>query len=190
MLQEVVAGEGSFVVSCKIYATDDGRILGAVPGAKLTIYPPVFGVSQSQEARHIPQVEEGTVRLLESIGYRGALASVEWKYDPREETWKMLEINPRSVMAIALMRYGADILDMLYRDKLGLEEPPQRPVKYGRRWAYIKNGLLLHKRHPEERPSWREYLHLYRPGIVFGLLDWRDPRPFFYDIMPLIKRRI
>ena len=191
LLQEIIPGGDENVVSCKVYATDSGDILGALAGFKLAIYPPGFGVSQMQETRPAGEVEEGTRRILRQIGFRGSLASVEWKLDPRDGVWKMLEINARSVMAIALMKYsGSDVIDMLWRDKLGLPQlPPTRP-KYQRRWAYIKNGFLLYKKYPGERKGLREYMRLYRPPMCFALLDLTDMKPFLYDIAPLFVRRL
>jgi predicted ATP-grasp superfamily ATP-dependent carboligase len=190
LLQEIIPGPEANVVSCKIYATDAGEILGAVAGFKLAIYPPQFGVSQVQEARRAPAVEEGSRRILEAIGFRGSLASVEWKFDERDSTWKLLEINARSVLAIALMKYvGSDIIDMLWRDKLRLPQAPPAKIRYGRRWAYIKNGLLLYHRFPEARKTLSEYLSLYKPPICFALLDFGDIKPFLYDIAPLLRRR-
>jgi D-aspartate ligase len=190
LLQEVIPGEDGNVVSCKVYATDAGEIMSPVAGFKYAIYPPQFGVSQVQVARRAPEVEEGTVRILRHIGFRGSLASVEWKYDARDGVWKFLEINARSVLAIALMKFvGADVIDRLWRDKLGLPQPRQGRIRYGRRWAYLKNGLLLFRKHPEERRSVLEYAKLYRPPICFGLLTLGDMRPFLYDMAPLVSRR-
>jgi predicted ATP-grasp superfamily ATP-dependent carboligase len=190
LLQEIIPGPDENVVSCKAYVTDAGEMMGAVAGFKSAIYPPGFGVSQVQVARKCAEVEENTASILRAIGFRGSLVSVEWKLDPRDGVWKFLEVNARSVLAIRLMKFvGSDIIDMLWRDKLGLPQAPPRPIRYGRRWAYVKNGLLLWRKHPEARRPFLEYLRLYRPPIVPTVFDWRDPLPFVHDIMPIIGRR-
>ena len=190
LLQEVIPGPDEDVADCKAYVTGRGQVLGTVASAKLSIYPPRFGTSQVQETRHIPAVEEGTRRFLEHIGFRGSLAAVEWKFDRRDSTWKLLEINARVVLSIRLMKFaGSDVLDMLWRDKLGLPQLAPQEVKYNRRWVYIKNGLLLYKKYPEERRSLRGYLRLYRPPVTFAFLDLTDMKPFLYDIAPLLGRR-
>ncbi len=190
LFQEVIPGPDENVVSCKSYTTGDGRVLGVLAGFKLAIYPPGFGVSQVQETRPAANVEDGTRRILSHIGFAGSLSSVEWKLDPRDSVWKLLEVNARSVMAIALMKFArADIIDMLWRDKTGLPQLPPQPPLYGRRWAYIKNGLLLSRRPASERLPLLKYLGLYRPPICFALFDFADPRPFLCDLAPLISRR-
>ena len=190
LLQQVIPGEDENVVSCKAYVSDAGEVMCPVAGFKSAIYPPGFGVSQVQVARKSAEVEEGTTRILKAMGFRGSLVSVEWKLDPRDGAWKFLECNARSVLAIRLMKFvGADIIDMLWRDKLGLPQKPLGPIRYERRWAYVKNGLLLWRKYPEARKPFLEYLRLYRPPIVPAVFDWRDPLPFFHDIMPIVGRR-
>lgn len=191
LFQEVIPGADEQVASCKVYATDSGDILGALAGFKLNIYPPSFGVSQMQETRPAPQIEENTARILSHIGFKGALASVEWKYDRRDATWKLLEINARAVMAIAIMKFaGVDVIEMLWRDKLGLPQLETTKPRYGRRWAYLKNGLLLLRHSQRKRRGFFGHLKLYRPPICFALMDVRDPWPFFHDIAPMLLRRI
>jgi predicted ATP-grasp superfamily ATP-dependent carboligase len=144
-----------------------------------------------QVVRPVPAVEELSRRIVAAMGLRGALLGVEWKYDRRDGEWKFLEVNARSMLAISVAKFaGADMIDRLWRDKLGLPQPPEGRVRYGRKWAYVKNGLLLFRKHPEERKSLLEYLRLYKPPICFGLWDACDPRPALYDIAPLLTRRL
>jgi len=190
ILQEMIPGPDENVLCCKTYVSDDGEVHPCVIGSKECIYPPSFGVTQVQVVINAPEVERQAAAYLKHIGYRGALACIEWKRDPRDGLYKLIELNARSVLAIGLAKYaGVDLIDMLRRDKLGLAPLPAPAIKYGRRWAYLKNGVLLYRKHPEKRKTLGEYLRLYRPPICFGLLELSDLKPFLYDVVPLLARR-
>lgn len=190
LLQEIIPGPDQNVVSVKAYVTDKGEVYGPTCGFKLAIYPPSFGVSQMQETRSCPELEEGSRRILARIGFRGSLTSVEWKLDPRDGKWKLLEVNARSVLAIKLPKFsGCDILEALWRDKMGLPALPPPRIKCGRRWAYLKNALLLLRGGRGEGKYFWRYIRFYRPPICFAVFYWNDPMPFLRDMAPVFKRR-
>ncbi len=190
VLQEIVPGADENIAACRGYVTDSGEVLGILTVVKLLSYPPVFGIGQIQEAREVPEIVEPTRRLLESIGYRGAMFGVEWKKHDRDGRWRFVEMNARSLMSIGMSkRAGADAIDMMWRDKTGR---PQRPVgrtRWGVRHANLKNALLRHAGYPEARKNIIEYAQLYRPPVSFHILRLDDMRPFLADVWPLLARR-
>lgn len=74
-------------------------------------------------------------RLLEEIRFRGIL-STEFKLDPRDARFKFIEINirPWGDMGLAL-RCGVDVVEMAYRDALGMNVAPVTRCAIGRRWV-------------------------------------------------------
>ncbi|MHC4711681.1 MAG: carboxylate--amine ligase [Planctomycetota bacterium] len=190
LLQERIPGPDELVHTVRGYAFDSGETSPLVVTSKRLQFPPIFGIGQLMQTLGAPALEEYALRLVRRLDYRGSIFGVEFKYDRRSKQWKFIELNCRSLMSTGCAKYsGVDLVECLWRDKMGLPKPPPGRVRYGRRWTYIKDGLLRHRGYPEHRKSLREYLWLYRPPMGFALLDLRDLRPWFSDIAPLFGRR-
>ncbi len=191
ILQETIPGGDELVVVHMSYWNGDGNLAGDYIYQKTYQYPPMFGVGQLVTVVNAKRPAGLGRRLLSAIGYRGAVASVEFKYDRRDDQWKLIDINTRTSMQSSLARpAGCDVLEMLWRDKLGLPPAPPTTIRYGMKWIYLKNAFLRFRGYREESPSITEYLSHLAPPVVFGLLSADDPRPFLVDILPLVKRRI
>lgn len=190
LLQEMIPGDDDMLATVRGYAFDNGDLSTILTGRKLLQYPPIFGIGQLHESQRIPHLATDVARFVRKIDFRGSIFCIEFKYDTRDSKWKFIEMNCRAVMSTGFTKYaGVDIVDMLFRDKLGLPRMPPSTVRYGRRWTWIKSALLRHRGFPEHRRSLREYIRLYRPPIRLGLFDLWDLKPFLIDIGPLAARR-
>ena len=94
MIQEVIPGWGeaqfSYAALCQ-----DGRPLASVVARRARQYPMDFGrFSTYVETIDDPGVVEPSVRLIEAARYTG-LVEVEFKRDPRDGRFKVLDVNPR-----------------------------------------------------------------------------------------------
>lgn len=191
ILQEVIPGGDELVAVHVSYWNNDGNCTGDFTYQKTYQYPPIFGVGQLATVVKAKKPAELGGRLLRCIGYRGAVASIEFKYDRRDGEWKLIDVNTRTAMQVSLARpAGCDVLEMLWRDKLGLPPLPPTRIRYGMKWIYLKNAFLRFRGYPEKSPSIIEYLSHLAPPVVFGLFSADDPRPFLVDILPLVKRRL
>ena len=73
-------------------------------------------------------------RLLPALRYRGVF-NAQFKYDERDGLFKLLEVNPRAWGGVSLpVSCGVNVVEMAYRDALGL--PVERVAGYpvGRYW--------------------------------------------------------
>jgi len=191
LLQEIIPGPDRHLVNCRGYAYDSGKLSALMCSSKRVQYPPVFGIGNVHESLHLPKIAEMTARLVRHIGYHGAIFASEFKYDARTGTFKFIELNCRSVMSTGFSKYaGLDLVDHLWRDKMGLPPPPEPQIRRNRRWTYLKDALLRHRGYPEHRLSAAEYWRFYRPPIALALFDARDPRPFIEDLKPILLRRL
>jgi D-aspartate ligase len=67
----------------------------------------------------LPAIVEPTLRFLREIGYYG-LAEVEYKLDPRDGKYKLLDVNARTWGFHALGRpSGVDFCYLLFADQIG-----------------------------------------------------------------------
>jgi len=120
MVQEVIPGGGSQQVSyCAFFS--NGEAVGRMVARRRRQHPLQFGrASTYVETIDAPLVEEYSERFLRSINYYG-LVELEYKLDPRDSQYKLLDVNARTWGYHSLgPRAGVDFSYMLYADQLGL----------------------------------------------------------------------
>jgi D-aspartate ligase len=163
MLQELIPGGDDTLYTVGSYLRRDGTPLGVFSGRKLRQTPPGIGTCRVGEAVWIDEAVAAALRLLNEFGYHG-LSQVEFKRDPRDGGFKLMEINPRLWQWHALATAcGVDLPLIAYADLVG-ESPPQAEMNgYGKRWAIT----LL----PGERPAPQ------RPPYVDAVFARDDPKP-------------
>lgn len=119
IIQEVIPGGGDQQFSyCAFFR--DRCAEGSMVVKRRRQHPLQFGrASTYVETVDIPIVEELSERFLRAIDYYG-LVEVEYKLDPRDSQYKLLDVNARtwgyhSIGASA----GVDFAHMLYLDQIG-----------------------------------------------------------------------
>ena len=163
MLQELIPGGDDMLYTVGSYLQRDGTPLGVFSGRKLRQTPPGIGTCRVGEAVWVDEAVAASLRLLNEFGYYG-LSQVEFKRDPRDGGFKLMEINPRLWQWHGLATAcGVDLPMIAYADLTG-ELPPQAEMNgYGKRWAIT----LL----PGERPTPQ------RPPYVDAVFARDDPKP-------------
>jgi D-aspartate ligase len=119
LVQEIIPGEGTCQFSCCMFVKD-GVAIGTMGARRWRQHPPEFGRSATfVESIDLPVIEEPTLRFLKAINYYG-LAEVEYKLDPRDGKYKVLDVNTRTWGFHALgSPAGVDFSYMLYADQVG-----------------------------------------------------------------------
>lgn len=163
MVQEWIPGGDDELYTLGSYLNEQGEALGLFSGRKLRQTPAGIGTCRVGEARWVDEVVEQGLTLLRGLGFHG-LSQVEFKHDPRDGRFKLLEVNPRLWQWHGLAAAcGVDLPRIAYLDLLG--EPPE-PVRMNgrpRRWAItLMRG---------SRPV------LVRPPYVEAVFARDDPRP-------------
>src|SRR5688572_3323569 len=111
----------------------------------------------------VDEVVEQGLRYLHCLGNYG-LAQVEFKRDPRDGEYKLMEINPRLWQWHGLAAAcGVDLVDLAYRELLGERVQRKRTDGARRRWAITLA--------PDEAPV------VVRPPFVDAVFALDDPRP-------------
>lgn len=183
IVQEIVPGGGeaqfSYAALCK-----DGCSLASVVARRTRQFPKDFGqLSTFVETVDVPEVVEPAERLLAAIRFTG-LAEVEFKKDPRDGRFKLLDINPRVWGWHTLSRRaGVDFPYLLWL-LLAKDEPfPRLRGRAGERWVHLAADLRVAI---EEivggRLSWRHYLHSISGSLESALFSWDDPLPGLCDL--------
>lgn len=148
---------------------------------KLRQNPPQFGVMRVgiSTERH-PEVEQLTQKLLNHVNYQGYFNS-EFKRDPRDGIFKLIEVNcrmPRGGMLPAAA--GVNYPWMIYSDLIMNQQLDIKEYKEGFYWIELYADLSnLIKRRKKENINLRDYLKPYLDkNRVFADLDFHDLKPF------------
>ncbi|MGB8955359.1 MAG: hypothetical protein WCC10_08290 [Tumebacillaceae bacterium] len=181
LASEIIPGECSNIFAYFGYRNKNGQILNEWIGGKLSQYPNRFGVF-STASNHAPRevLEQGR-RLLEFMDLHGILEP-EFKYDPRDGRYKLMEINLRSAMwnRVGYLT-GVDIAHTQYLDALG--EPVARQEQrrdFNLHYVYVKHelfGML------QGTISWTTFWHnlFASDQTCFAVFDPSDVKPFLVD---------
>jgi D-aspartate ligase len=176
LLQEVVPGDDATLWTVGSYTDASGTALGIFCGRKLVQMPRGFGTCRVGEARWRSDVVGQALALLSALGYRG-IAQTEFRLDPRDGRFKLMEVNPRLWQWHGLARAcGVDLPRIAYFDVLGRPQTPVStgPQHDGRRWAVAAAHLRASR---QEGTPLRQALREIGPGAVEGTFDLRDPLP-------------
>jgi predicted ATP-grasp superfamily ATP-dependent carboligase len=169
--------------------------------------PPEGGVSTLCESeplsRHAAQMAKSEA-LLVSIGWDGP-AMVEYRYDPENGRYWLMEINGRFWGSLPLASYsGAEFAWETYRRAiLGQTDTVQPQIK-SRRARYMipetkRLIQLLFKRGVIADPLFKptpladliQYLTgFFDPRMRYFLFSWGDPGPFFSDIRTVLMKAL
>ena len=182
VLQEYIPGDASRHFFIDGFIDRHGLWKGAFARQRIRMYPHDFGNSSSMIS--IPLTEVAAAmhtleRLLGDLQYRG-IFSAEFKLDPRDGVFKLLEVNCRSWWFNGFAAdCGVDTTLMAYDDALGLDVEPVASYKEGAKLVYSFNDL---------RAAWRLFRRSelevgktlkFWAGASDALFRWDDPLPFF-----------
>jgi D-aspartate ligase len=188
LIQEVIPGpDSSLAFSLTFF--DGQRALGMFTGRKLRQFPPFYGTSCLAESRWDPWVAEETIRLLRVLRYQG-YGSVEFKWDPRDTCFKIIELTPRTWFPHGLSTAcGVNLPYIMYRHVLGLPVEEPRGFVGGLKWVHeerdLQSALRMWRR---GRLSAREWLSSYRGRRTYALAAWDDPGPILVALTRLLRR--
>jgi predicted ATP-grasp superfamily ATP-dependent carboligase len=182
IVQEMIPGGGEQQYAyCAFFR--EGR-----PAASMTVrrrrqHPSDFGVASTfVETVSLPELAEPSCRFLAAIDYYG-LVELEYKRDPRDGVYKLLDVNARTWGYHTLGGpAGVDFPYLLFRDQIGapVEEAHARP---GVRWIRLSTDVPNALRDiytGRLRPG--EYLRSLRGVNTEAVFSINDPLPGLFEI--------
>jgi D-aspartate ligase len=175
LVQELIPGGDEELYTLGSYLAADGEPLGLFCGRKLRQTPPGVGTCRVGEAVWVNEVVDQGLQLLRELGHTG-LSQVEFKRDPRDGSYRLMEVNPRLWQWHGLAAAcGVDLPRIAYEDLTGQRPRPVSMNGRKRRWAIT----LL----PGERPAPQ------RPPYVDAVFALDDPKPALVQAARLVPRR-
>ena len=194
LIQEFIPGDSSDLASACAYIGADGEVKAYFTAGIVLKYPDHLGTGCLVEQRDIPELREPTLRLLRVMKYRG-IADVEYKRDPRDGLWKLIEINTRHWDWHEIGRgAGVSMTRAAYEDFTGVPLPWTKPAMQRVRWINEESLFfyLTREIYRRELTIW-DASALLRGHRLYGVLDWNDPRPFLWwlrsSFLPSVAER-
>jgi D-aspartate ligase len=186
LIQELVPGGGETQFSVATIC-QDGKLLATVTARRTRQYPADFGrASTFVETIDRPELVELAGRFLAEIRYTG-LVEVEFKQDPRDGSYKLLDVNPRVWGWHTLcQRAGVDFPYLAWRLARG------EPVSNGRaangvRWLRLSTDLPTSVREMMRgRLSPRTYVSSLRGPRESAIFARDDPWPGVSEVPMLV----
>jgi predicted ATP-grasp superfamily ATP-dependent carboligase len=189
VLQEYIPGHDSQGLNYNCYFWD-GSPLVEFTAQKVMNAPPYLGSPCAVRSRPLAEVAEAVEagRRLLSAGRLNGFACTEFKRDPRDGIYKLMEVNVRHNLSAELaIHCGVNFPWLQYRHLVEGRLPEPQGFKAGVSWIDLARYLKNCVRHFGSEFSLTQFLRLFLQPHVFADLHWSDPRPF---ARKLIRRRI
>lgn len=176
LIQELVPGDELCGANYNAYAWDSGCV--DLTADKIRNSPPETGSPSVVVSRKIPELAEAGRRLLAALGYRG-YANVEFKRDPRDGLYKLIEVNARHNLSAAMaIRAGINFPRLEYLHRMYGEVPAPHDYAEGVHWIDITRDLRVAPAYLRRADySVRRFVQPYLTRPVFAVASRRDPRP-------------
>ena len=119
LIQEIIPGDGTCQFSSCVFFKD-GAVVATMAAQRWRQHPPEFGRAATYvETVDCPVLDDPTLRFLQAINYYG-LAEIEYKLDPRDKKYKLLDVNARTWGFHCLgSPAGVDFSHLLFADQVG-----------------------------------------------------------------------
>lgn len=177
MIQEIIPGGGDCQLSyCAFFR--DGLAHSSLTARRLRQHPREFGRAATYvETADLPDVAELAQRFLRAIDFYG-IAEVEFKQDPRDGQYKLLDVNIRSWGFLSLgQAAGVDFPYLLFADQLGypIEHCTGRP---GVGWLRLLTDTPVALTEViAGRLTLSAYAQSIRRTMTESVFSWEDPLP-------------
>ncbi|MEA2398124.1 MAG: D-aspartate ligase [Thermoleophilaceae bacterium] len=158
LMTEVVPGPETAICTHFTYLDDAGEPLFNYTKSKIRQWPKRSGLTCYQVSDWQPEVVDVGLRLVQGIGLRG-VAVPEFKRDPRDGAWKLIEVNHRFTGSLDLTRHCGIDMALIAYDRLA-GRPVRAPSSYRvgvTQWNPIEDvrALLDYRRDGELTvPQW------------------------------------
>jgi len=189
VLQELIPGNGAAQFS---YAAlwDKGQPVASLVARRTRQYPIDFGYTSTfVETIENAEVEAAASRFLGSLQY-GGLVEIEFKYDARDQRYKILDVNARTWAWIGLGDVaGTDFPHLQWRLALG-ETVASLRGRSGAAWIHSSRDFVAACQEMAAGSlSPAGYLKSLHGPMAFAAYAPDDPMPGIID-MPLVASRL
>lgn len=177
LVQEYIPQKNGMQYQAEAFLNEDSKLVACVVINKPRFFPVNGGTSSANVTIDHPEIAKTVKRLLEGIRWKGA-ADVDLILDPRSNTIKVLEINPRVTAGIKIaFAAGIDFADLHMRLALGKPVPEAFNYKKG---IYCRNFLLevlwyMFSSKEMKRNTQPPFFKIFGKNIIDQTISYKDP---------------
>ncbi len=193
LLQEYIPGPPTNHYFIDGFTDCNGRICTRFARQRVRMYPLRFGNSTYMTTVSLSAVQAASDSLdllLKALKYRG-MFSAEFKLDPRDNEFRLLEVNVRPWWYIEFAELcGLHVCEMAYRDSLGLETGTNETYEVGTNYIFahldLSTSLRLFRKGEMDLFSWLQSWLDAR----HALFQWSDPLPALVFLAGQIREKL
>ena len=189
LIQEMIQGDIDRLYEFSSYLSPTGELLGSFVQRKLEQYPADFGTGTLFESAHDTNLSDLGLRVLKAFGFYG-LSNIEFKKDPSDGQFKMIELNPRTTHANFLSTAcGMNLPYLVYQDMGGKVNRRMPPLCEGK-WVFAEQRLFKQRKWPFLKKKNGRASSMI--GYNHAIFSYRDPLPeaiFFYAALKRLLKR-
>ena len=177
LIQERIPAEG-VGYGASFLLDEKGHVKASFIHKRLREYPLTGGASTLRESVRYDDIRDMGRSLLEAMDWFG-VAMVEFKLDPRDNTPKLMEINPRFWGSLSLaIASGVNFPYLVYRLSRGENFHPIEHYQIGKRCRWLLPGDILHYIHnPRRNKLSPSFFRFWDQNTVYDILSLKDPLP-------------
>lgn len=192
MVVEMIPGPDNLLSSYYTYRTPDGRLLYDYTKSIIRRWPVNRGGACFHQSEWLPETAEMGRRMFDGIGWQG-IGNVEFKRDPRDGQFKIIEVNGRLTAGHPLVtKSGAPIDLAIYCHLTGQEVP--RIGSYSqslRQWDPVRDFMAYRQLRSRGELSFIGWLRsVFAQRLILPFFSFDDPRPGLSETWGLLRRTV
>jgi predicted ATP-grasp superfamily ATP-dependent carboligase len=180
VFQEYIPGDDTCLWSFHGVANEHGEVMVSFVGRKIRTYPAGNGESAFIEIAEEPGLEAVGREIAAKLPLKGVF-KMDFKRDPRDGRWLLLEINARFNLWNYLGAANGVNLMLAAYDYLvdGIAPPPQKPV-HAYRWLSFQLDFKAYRELASrgELGLARWLYSVVDSRNIYNVFSWRDPLPW------------
>ncbi|MBN1277620.1 MAG: ATP-grasp domain-containing protein [Deltaproteobacteria bacterium] len=183
LIQELVPKDGpGYGVS--LLMGENGNLKASFVHRRLREYPVTGGASTLRESVRCDGLRDMAVALMKKLDWFG-VAMVEFKFDSRDNTMKLMEINPRFWGSLSLaIEAGVNFPYLMFRMSRGQRFEPVENYQTGKRCRWLLPGDILHFIfNPGRKSLLPGFLNFWDKNTAYDILSAHDPLPVLGRIL-------
>jgi len=178
ILQEVIPGPDTSIYIFKGYFSRDSSPKASFVAKKIRQYPPYFGSFSLAETVENDEIKKLSIEFLRGIKFQG-ICGTEFKYDPRDKIFKMIEINIRPQLWEGITQVShSEVIWVAYCDLTGNKFELNKKQLNGIKFAYFTrdfvSALMMIK---DKNLGFIEWLSSYSKVKGDAIISLKDPIP-------------
>jgi len=186
---DLVPGPDDLFYNYSVYIDRYGEPVAELTMRKLRKSPPFFGVCRVAETARVTHLRKPTLELLRYIGWRG-MANAEYKLDPRDGRYRLMDINGRCFLMQGLAwRAGVNYPLLAWRESVLNENVSASPNGWNGVWIHLLDDLYYGTFFRNvEHLSLQQYIAPYRRPKTYAVWSANDPKPFLMQCYQAIRK--